>query len=148
MGARGVADLAGIHQAIDLVEVSNVAFGQPLLGGPPGLDLHRQLHLFFGREQLLLPHLAEVEADRVVDRHVAQIEQGRVVGRDVHRPPIDRLFGDVYLDQAVVRLVVGRAKGHGHHVVLILINGDPQRLRFFQEGFEQRDIILNLRQRL
>jgi len=147
VGARGVANLTGVHQAINLIEIGDLLRGQPLLGGPPGFDLHRQLHLFLGRQQLLLPHLAEVEAHRVINRHVAQVEQGRVVGRSVGRTPIEHLFGDLYLDQAIVRLVVRRAKGHSHYVVLVLVNGDPQRLRFFQESLEQRNVILNLRQR-
>ena len=70
-----------------------------------------------------------------------------VMGRDVGRPSVDQLFRDVNLSQAVVRLVIRRAQRDGDDVVLVLVDRDSQRLRLFQQGFEQHDVVLNFGQR-
>ncbi len=114
VGASGIADLTLTIQQIFLVQVGHLAGLQPLDGGATGLDLHRQVHFLVGREQALLAHLAEIEADRIIDRHVTQIEQRCVMGAHPRRTDHSfrlgqRFLFDDFYDFFIIDFVAGSA---------------------------------------
>ena len=79
--ARRLAHFAHVDELVLLIQRQHRAPQFQQFGGcPPGLDLHRQLHLFLRGKQPLLPHLAEVKTHRIINRDVAQIKQRRGMG--------------------------------------------------------------------